>query len=81
MTRVLVTNDDGIESAGLHLLAAGLDEFVVAEPDLPLLPPPHAAGGRVAASMRRHNAQSLRRFLSKPVPNIQHSNPSDTQTV
>ena len=24
MTRVLVTNDDGIESAGLHILAAAL---------------------------------------------------------
>ncbi len=37
MTRILVTNDDGIESPGLHLLAAGLDdagfEVVVIAPD------------------------------------------------
>lgn len=37
MTRVLVTNDDGIESAGLHLLAAALDdagyEVTVVAPD------------------------------------------------
>ncbi|HEY5171689.1 MAG TPA: 5'/3'-nucleotidase SurE [Acidimicrobiia bacterium] len=37
MTRVLVTNDDGIESAGLHVLAAALDragyEVIVIAPD------------------------------------------------
>jgi 5'-nucleotidase len=37
VTRVLVTNDDGIESAGLHLLAAALDgagyEVTVVAPD------------------------------------------------
>ena len=37
MTRVLVTNDDGIESAGLHVLAAALDragyEVTVIAPD------------------------------------------------
>jgi len=37
VTRVLVTNDDGIESAGLHVLAAALDragyEITVVAPD------------------------------------------------
>ncbi len=37
MTRVLVTNDDGIESAGLHVLAAALDaagyDVMVVAPD------------------------------------------------
>jgi 5'-nucleotidase len=56
VTRVLVTNDDGIESAGLHILAAALDE---AGYDIMVIAPDRDRSGIGAAIGLVHADQHL----------------------